>query len=42
MEFELKTYCERIGLELSGNESETERLKKIHLHHITHRSESVV
>lgn len=36
MEFELKAYCERIGLELSGNESETERLKKIHLHHITH------
>ncbi len=36
MEFELKAYYERIGLELSGSESETEKLKKIHLHHITH------
>ncbi len=36
MGFEMKAYYERIGLELSGNESETERLKQIHLHHITH------
>ena len=36
MEFELKPYYERIGLELSGDESGTELLKKIHLHHITH------
>lgn len=36
MEFELKAYLERIGLELDGSESETEKLKKIHLHHITH------
>ena len=36
MEFELKAYLERIGLELSGTETETEKLKKMHLHHITH------
>ena len=36
MEFELKAYLERIGLELNGSETETEKLKKMHLHHITH------
>lgn len=36
MNFDFNAYCKRIALELNGSESETDRLKKIHLHHITH------